>query len=275
MPGPRLQQIIKTLLLVALGTFLYSRIANGTLYYYINERFAFFTLIGIGGLILLGLAYRWETSTPNATETTGAPGAEADEAHIQTEADHHTHDHSHALSYVGIAIIALPVLLGLAIPPQPLGAAALANRDVALSMSESALPVGLRTREKSSLDKNIMDWWHDFRSAAPGSATLGQRFAGQEVRVQGFVYRDARYGANQFMVTRFVVSCCVADANVLGLLVHTTEAEQWADDQWVEVTGYFANPSGTAVNTAEWTMPVVVAESISPIDVPNQPYLYP
>jgi uncharacterized repeat protein (TIGR03943 family) len=252
----RFQPFIKTLLLVALGVFLYSRIANGTLYYYINERFAIFTVIGVVGLLLLGVSYRWEKPQP--------PGDTDDQEH------EHEH-HSQALSWGGALIVALPVILGLLVTPKPLGSAALANRDVTLSMNESALPVGLRTREKAAVDKNIMDWWHDFRK----SATAGEELIGQPVRASGFVFRDEQFGSDHFLLTRFVVSCCVADANVLGLLVDPTAialgtGSELVDDQWVEVQGIFV-----ASTVDGWHMPVVVAEQIAPIEVPDQPYLYP
>lgn len=256
----RLQPFLKTVLLVALGVFLLSRIANGTLYYYINERFAYFTVIGVVGLVLLGLSYRWEQPQPHDHD---------DHDHAGHDHDHHTH--SHALSWSGVLIVALPVILGLWITPKPLGSAALANRDITLSMNESALPVGLRKREKAPLDKSIMDWWHDYRS----SSVAGQALIGQPVRVSGFVFHDPQFGTTHFMVTRFVVSCCVADANVLGLLVDPTavtamNSADLVDDQWVEVQGVFVE------NTVDgWHMPVVIAETITPIDVPNQPYLYP
>lgn len=260
-----IQPLLKSALLVALGVFLYTRIANGTLYYYINERFASFTVIGVVGLLILGLSYRQQDPTQ-------------DHAHEHTHAhdeDGHQHDehhgHSHALNWTGAAIIALPILLGLAIRPQPLGAAALVNRDVTLSMNESALPIGLRNREKAAIDKNIMDWWHDFRASATG----GQELIGQEVLVSGFVFRDERFGEAHLLVTRFVVSCCVADANVLGLLVHIPETmasaiTQINDDQWVSVEGRFVDQY-----IEGWHMPIVEATAIQPIAVPEQPYLYP
>ena len=254
----RFQPFLKTLLLVALGVFLYSRIANGTLFYYINERFAIFTLIGVVGLLLLGVSYRWDNS----------------HVHAADDADNHDHDHhthSHALSWSGALIVALPVVLGLLVTPQPLGSAALANRDVSLSMNESALPIGLRQQEKAALDKNIMDWWHEYRK----SASAGAELVGQPVRVTGFVFRDEQFGRDHFLITRFVVSCCVADANVLGLLVDPaalalTAAVELTDDQWIEVQGVF-----TASTLDGWHMPVVVAEQITPVAVPDQPYLYP
>jgi len=264
MANERIQPFMKTLLLVAMGVFLYSRIANGTLLYYINERFAIFTVIGVVGLLLLGFSYRWDQSSPANSEA-AAPD------HDHDHHDHDHHDHSHALSWSSISIIALPIVLGLLITPQPLGSAALANRDVTLSMNESALPSALRNREKAAIDKNIMDWWHEFRA----SATAGQELLGETVKVSGFIFRDEKFGQANFLVTRFVVSCCVADANVLGLLVTlpdemAPQISQLNDDQWVDVQGTFVE------NTVEgWHMPIVVAEQITPIDVPSQPYLYP
>lgn len=256
-PQERLQPLIKTVLLVALGVFLYTRLANGTLTYYINERFVLFTVIGIIGLVVLGLSYRWQTP-------------EQDDGDVH-DAHDHDHAHSHALSWRGVGIVALPIVLGLAITPQPLGTAALANRDVTLSMNESALPLSLRNREKSATDKNIMDWWQEFRSSSQG----GQELIGQEVRVSGFVFHDERFGAHYFLVTRFVVSCCVADASVLGLLVQLPPAmaeanELITDDTWVEVHGHFV-----AEPVEGWHMPLVQATQIQPIAVPDQPYLYP
>lgn len=281
-PSERIQPILKTVLLIALGVFLYTHIANGTLYYYINERFAIFTVIGVVGLLILGLSYRWHSSQENHAPLIHGDMHHRDEHHRDGhhsdghhsdghDVHHHDHHgHSHALTWTSVFVIALPILLGLSISPQPLGTAALANRDVTLSMNESALPIGLRNREKAAVDKNIMDWWHDFRS----SATAGEEFIGQEVRVVGFVFRDERFGTEHFLVTRFVVSCCVADANVLGLLVQMpnelTDSDVLKDDQWVEVQGTFVDeqPEG-------WQMPIVQATQIQPIAVPNQPYLYP
>lgn len=256
----RFQNPIKALLLMAMGLFFYSRITGGTLYYYINERFAAFTVIGVVGLLLLGFSYRWDQQ--------GAEAHHHDHDHDDGH-DHghgHGHDHNHDLTWVGALIVLIPIVLGLAVTPQPLGAAALANRDITVSMSESALPVGIRSQTKAPTDKNIMDWWNDFRSAAGGM----ESFAGQAVQVSGFVYQDERYGADQFMVTRFVVSCCVADANVLGLLVQWPTDQTPANDQWVEVEGVFvANPDPHS------PMPMVAARTVKPIAVPSQPYLYP
>ena len=129
------------------------------------------------------------------------------------------------------------------------------------------MPAAVRAAsQKSSIDKNVLDWSQLFKST-PDAAN---KFAGEPVKVTGFVFRDERFAADQFLVTRFVVSCCVADGNVAGVVVQWQSAVDLPTDQWVEVSGKFA-PGALAGET----IPVVTAESVTKIPVPNQPYLYP
>ena len=72
------------------------------------------------------------------------------------------------------------------------------------------------------------------------------------------------------MVTRFVVSCCVAAAKVAGMVVESPETATLADDQWVRVRGVLAPRE-----LGERALPVIAAESIAPAEAPQQPYLYP
>lgn len=250
---PRLEITLKALLLIALGLFLYSRLANGTLYFYINQRFLGFTLLAIFGLIGVGLSYQF------GRKSTG------EAAH-----DHDNHSgHHHGLTWGGVALVLLPIVLGIAVPPQPLGASALANREVNAGLNQTTMPgiVGAAA-QKAATDKNVLDWWKTFRASS--AVNQDEKVIGQEAKVVGFVYKDAKYGNDHFMLTRYMVSCCVADASALGLVVAAPEAAQLEDDQWVEVTGVFA-PG----DLESWKMPVIVARSITPVSVPDQPYLYP
>jgi uncharacterized repeat protein (TIGR03943 family) len=166
-----------------------------------------------------------------------------------------------------VALVALPVVLGLLVPPQPLGAAALSNREVNVTMQGSALPAAVRAAaQKDSTSKNVLDWLHTFA----GSDNPIADHAGDPARVTGFVFRDERFDTDQFMVTRFVVSCCVADANVAGLVVRWPQAAELPADQWVEVTGTIQAGALDGEN-----LPLLAADTVTPVDVPQQPYLYP
>jgi uncharacterized repeat protein (TIGR03943 family) len=247
----------KALALIGLGLFLYSRIYNGTLFYYISERFAWLTLFAAIGLIVVGASYRYragQSYPPDETEP------EHDHHH-----DHAGHQHG-SLSWGGLLLVALPVILGLLIPPKPLGAAAMSNREISVgSVNSTTAPQTSQVISRPAVEKNVLDWLIDFRLAQDPAA-----FADQEARVIGFVYQDERFGGGQFMVSRFVLSCCAADAAPLGLVVHWPETTALTNDQWVEVSGRFqpGEFNGEA-------MPILIADKVTPTEVPEQPYLYP
>jgi len=262
MQGPRFQLALKALLLLGLALFLYTRLAGGTLFFYINERFAAYTMLAIVGLILVGVSYR--PLGRKQTTLDGSPVA------IDDIVDHNHdqgHGHDHALTLSGALLILLPMVLGVLVPPQPLGAAALANREVNVTMQGSALPAAVRAAaDKNAVDKNVLDWLNTFA----GTPDPVRTFAGQPATVVGFVFRDARFAENQFMVTRFVVSCCVADANVAGMVVRWPAAATLPADQWVTVSGVLE-----AGALGDQPVPVLAAQRVEPVDVPQHPYLYP
>jgi putative membrane protein len=251
----RFETPLKALLIIGMALFLYSRLTNGSLYYYINQRFMVFTLFTVIGLVIVGLSYRFKRK--------------GDEEVHDHDGSHAGHSHSHGLSWGGVALVLMPIVLGLAVPPQPLGASALANREINAGLTESSMPgiVGA-TANLPTTEKNILDWWRTFRTSQ--AVNEDERIIGQEARVLGFVYQDERYGEGHLMVVRYTVSCCVADASALALVVASPEASVLENDQWVEVSGVFA-PG----DLPGWKMPVLVAHSIAPVSVPDQPYLYP
>ena len=274
---PRIQIAAKALLLLALALFLYSRMANGTILFYINQNFVPYTMLAVIGLIIVAISYR-----PVERRTAeGAAAAHGNDEHEHShdhapdhDHDHnhdhnhgHTHDHSHALTMSGLLLVALPILLGILVPPQPLGAAAMANRDVNVSLQNSGLPAAVRkAAQKSSTDRNILDWLQTFAGAADPAHDL----AGQPAKVVGFVFRDKRFGPDQFMVARYVVTCCVADATVAGIVVRSPQAASFASDQWVEVSGTF-EPGKLGTED----LPVLSAKAVAEAETPAQPYLYP
>jgi uncharacterized repeat protein (TIGR03943 family) len=243
----------KALALIALGLFLYSRIYNGSLLYYISERFAWLTLFAAIGFIIVGASYRYRAAQTHQHD------------HEDHQHDHADHQHGN-FGWGALLLVALPVILGLLIPPKPLGAAAMSNREISVgSVNSATAPKTTQIISRPTTEKNVLDWLIDFRLAQDPAA-----FADQEAKVIGFVYRDERFGAEQFMVSRFVLSCCAADAAPLGLVVKWPETNRLSSDQWVEVSG--------RLQPGEFdgeSMPILIAEKVSPTDVPDQPYLYP
>ena len=258
---PKFQNAVKALILLGLALFLYTRLADGTLFFYINQRFMIYTVLAIVGLVLVAISYRpvGRQHEPNAHDL------DHEHVHAHDAAEPHTH---HRLTWVGLALVVLPIVLGILVPPQPLGAAAMANREINISSQpRNVLPAAVRAAsQKGSLDRNLLDWLRAF-SASPNAA---EAFAGEPVDVVGFVYHDERLDESQFMVNRFIVSCCVADANVVTMVVRWPDAAALENDAWVRVEGMLQ--PGVFDGKA---LPVLAAQRITPTTMPDQPYLYP
>ena len=247
-----MQTILKALVLIATGLFLYSRVFNDSILFYINQRFVTLTVAASVGFILVAVSYYRRSLG-------------------QAEAGDHDHDHGpdekheHGnLSWVGWVIVAIPVVFGLFVRPQPLGAAAVGNREVNVSAMTSVTAPSSDGRINLQVgEKTIVDWLVEFQRKEPSA------FAGEEASVIGFVYSDERFGEDRFLVGRFILSCCVADASPVGLVVLWPEAMALAPDQWVEVRGHFEVGTFDGLE-----IPILVADEVILTDTPTNPYLY-
>ena len=263
---PKVQAALKGMLLLGLGIFLLTRITSGTLNYYISQRFDWLTVAAIMGLLLVAGSYRYllrgdEQGSAGPDNSVPERAGEADSL-----AGEDNHDHSHTLGWAGFLLISLPIVLGILVPPRPLGVAALQNREISAGGLDSVLPAAVRSsRVQESSERTILDWVLAFHE--------GERPAETDTAdVIGFVYLDDASEEVQFTLTRFVVGCCAADAMAVGLPVSLAAGlpseNELAEGQWVRVVGQFATPAGNA-------LPVLMAEQLDAVPEPNQPYLYP
>ena len=246
--GRRTGALIRGGVLLALAAVLAVRHLDGSLGYYINLRYGWLTLVAIACLAVLAVVLLAAALRP------GGRGA----------------GERVPLGWLGVALLALPVALAL-VPPRPLGTDAMANRALQLASVPAAAGVSVTAEARFGDDtapRTVFDWLVLFHQADTGAADL-DRFAGRAARVRGFVYRDERFPTGTFMVSRFLLSCCVADAAPIGLAVRWPDADFLDDDAWVWVSGEFA------VETfLDERVPVLVAAEVTPAEQPPQPYLY-
>ena len=252
--SPRIYKTLQALILAGLGGFLLQKIWSGTLYWYISNRFMLLTLLAALGFLILA-----QTILPKRRPARLA----TDPAHIPIPPpDHDLGESGPAWSLV---VVALPIVLSLLVPAKPLGAAAIANKGIntsapLIAASGQSLRLNLAPQER-----NILDWIRAFNDASD-PATLD----GQPADVIGFVYQDSRLGNGQFLVGRFTINCCVADALAIGLAVQWPAAQSLAANSWVRVKGPVE-----AATVDGLTLPRIQAESVESVPEPSRPYLYP
>ena len=237
-PGDRIAWA-KTAILLGMGVYFSWLIFSGNLSNYINQRFAWLVVVGAASFILLALVNLYSSLRA---------------------ADECQHQHFQ-IGWDILLIVATPLLLALVVPSRSLGIEAV-NGGISLS------PVGVAGQaafQRSPLDRNILDWLREFDRAASPAA-----FNGTAADVTGFVYREPTFAEDSFMLSRFTMSCCVADAFPIGMPISAPAAADYKAGVWLRVRGELK-----AAAFDSDIMPVLFADSLEIVDVPQQPYLYP
>jgi uncharacterized repeat protein (TIGR03943 family) len=164
-------------------------------------------------------------------------------------------EHLGARETLMLGLIVVPVVLLLSLPPTTLGSYAVGQRTTSAGIGASARIVS------GPLDLVDIAAARSVKSAA---AALRVR-AGEEVTMDGFVTLEPGE-TDRFQLTRFVITCCVADATVSYVTVVDAPPGEFATDDWVRVTGRMY-PLGADI--------LVDASSVEPIPSPSDPYLTP
>lgn len=168
-------------------------------------------------------------------------------------------EHLEFSSYVKLGTLILPLFFILMAQEQSLGSYALLKKGGIASFS-------------------------DMQSAASGSAPLPhdgkasilqivenlEEWKGEHIITEGMVYHDDNVPFQHFVLYRFLMLCCAADAMPLGLFVETANAEALEQDTWVRVQGRLSIQTIGGMDSAH-----IKAKHISRVDAPSDRYLYP
>lgn len=161
-----------------------------------------------------------------------------------------------------MALMIVPVILVMALPPATLGSFSASKKttfssSVALSSSiyddiTSTSPITLLSVAAG-------------QTSNQGAQALAKR-AGTSVDFIGVASREASTPADEFLLSRYVITCCVADATIVQVRVVNVPPGAVATNDWVQVTGELY-PLGRTM--------LVNADSTRVVPRPAKPYLTP
>lgn len=165
------------------------------------------------------------------------------------------------LSITLIAVTLVSAFLSLGFRPTPTPSSAASDKPVTVG----ALELPSLSAVSDDEEKGIIYW----QKRIFGSANGGE-FVGEPVEVLGFVERKEGDSEDVFFVSRRAVFCCVNEAEPQGLGVYLKDNDQYKDDEWVVVTGKWAQIDfdGTVRN-------LIIPEKIEEAEEPDDPFIYP
>jgi putative membrane protein len=165
------------------------------------------------------------------------------------------------------ALLSLPLVLALIFPPRGLAAFSANERGPQIAGVSAVRGVSAMHRVSLSVDTRSfsMQDWVGALSADPNP----RDYQGKPVRVSGMVlHASASVPAGYIMVMRYLVTCCIADARPVGVIVKDSSHGALKDNQWVTVTGTMSSASDAGQQVT-----VVKPTTIVPIKSGN-PYIY-
>ena len=96
-------------------------------------------------------------------------------------------------------------------------------------------------------------------------------FDGKRVAAEGMVYHAPNHDENTFMLFRFAIVCCAADAFPVAILVKHADGGRFANDAWVSVAGQLHIETINARHR-----PIIDADIVRqiPLPIPEKRYLF-
>ena len=240
-----------SLLLAGYGIFVLSLDVRGEMTLYINPAYVWpTTAAGVALLIVAVAMFLQQPARTCGPDCCNGCGCETTRTRVWP--------------YVALT---LPLLLAVLFPPRGLAAFSANQRGPQIAGISAIQGASTVKRVSLSVDTKAftMQDWVGALSADPNP----KDYTGKPVQISGIVlHNPASMPPGYIMVMRYQVTCCIADARPVGLIVKDTSHGALADNQWVSVSGTMSSTRYQGDNIT-----VVSPKSIQRIKA-GDPYMY-
>ncbi|MBW4579496.1 MAG: TIGR03943 family protein [Tildeniella nuda ZEHNDER 1965/U140] len=163
------------------------------------------------------------------------------------------------------ALLLGTAMLGLLISPRAFASQTAIDRGVNDTITLTRVkPQAFRVATNSA-DKTLVDWVRTLAVYPEPDA-----YTGQKAKVQGFVVYPKDLPADYFLLSRFVITCCAADAYPISLPVKLSQGrDAYKPDTWLEIEGEMMT-----ADLAGKRQLTIAAKTLKPIAEPKNPYDY-
>lgn len=287
--------------LIILGLFLWffrDLHNSGDILKYVNPKYQYFSKIAAGIFFLLFIIQLFRIIQPKQHAH-----------HICSINCTHDHgnDHLSVARFISYGIIAFPIITGFTFEPATLNASIAGNKgsflpnvqqnnDESPDFLENAdtladhEDIDIYSEEYLPLENNNYMSNNEYEEKVKSFETADtiymnedmfgtyyaeinnspNHYIGKKIKIRGFVYKEEGFNANQFVISRFMITHCLADASILGFLTEMDEAFKLSEDTWVEIEGILDTTTYDGVQ-----IPLIKTTNWQVIDEPSEPYVYP
>jgi len=164
------------------------------------------------------------------------------------------------------SVLLVVAIASLFINPRPFTSEKAIHRGVIDNVADArTIPKSFRASNRPE-ERTLVEWVRTISAYPEPDA-----YKGQKVKFTGFVVHSPDQPDNEFLITRFVITCCAADVYPVSLPIKITESRsKYPPDRWLQIEGQA--DVETATNGKRQV--VVVASNITAIAEPKNPYDY-
>lgn len=193
----------------------------------------------------------------------------------------------HSIGFWGYFFVAFPIFVYLFIPPKALDASMIEKKGITLVSSkqvtnqptssptskepteDQTAPYKEALKEMKTTDYIVFDE-KNYSEYLSVLELYPKELVGKKIRIKGFVFRDdPSLKKDEFILSRFTISCCAADASVVGVKSQFPQASILKTDQWIEVEGVLRT-----TKRFEFDAPMIEIQSYRLTKAPKDPYIY-
>ena len=162
------------------------------------------------------------------------------------------------------ALLLATAILGLVVTPRVFASQTALQRGISDLTLTRSQPQTFRSSRPPE-ERSLVDWVRTLNVYPEPDA-----YNGQKVKVQGFVIQPVELPEQYLLLSRFVITCCAADAYPVGLPVKLTQNRKaYPVDTWLEVEGQMITE-----NLGGKRQLTIQASSLKQIPEPQNPYNY-
>ena len=161
------------------------------------------------------------------------------------------------------ALLLTAAILGLVITPQVFASQTAIQRGITESLTMTRTQPQSFTSKSRPEERSLIEWIRTLAVYPEPDAYTGQR-----VKVKGFVVYPPNLSSQYLLISRFVITCCAADAYPVGLPVKlSANRDTYPLDSWQEVEGRMIT------ETLDGKRQIVIeASALKKIPKPANPY---
>lgn len=177
----------------------------------------------------------------------------------------------------GYIFFILVLIIGIFIAPGGLNSEIGDKKGISLVSSHSIENIGKHIHTKDEVinsnmiifnEKNYVHYLEDLSENI-------DKHIGKKIIIGGYVTKGNKLNKDEFILTRLLINCCVADSQVLGVLCRDSSNIALDKDTWIRVEGIVSfKENKDENNKITGKLPLIVIEKVTRINKPGNPYIY-